>query len=418
MDSDSKSYYHKSGNAFRVTPKVNLDLHERLPVGTYNVNYDQIGSEYFLETINDFQLKGKIYGKPTFVSKLLTVHSFLLFNYHSCIYSTLLLSTTGNVAKTSSRILNTFLDRPKSTGVLLVGEKGSGKTLLAQYTSIAAAKEKNIPTIVINKPWHGDQFNAFIQSISQPAVILFDEFEKVYLMDDDTNYQEKILTLFDGVYSSQKLFLLTCNDKYRMDSHMMNRPGRLYYLLEFDGLDQDFVIEYCEDNLLNKGFIQAVAATASLFQSFNFDMLKAMVEDMNRYDESPSEVLKFLNIRLDNGGYEKFNVKLIVDGKKVENAQANWSGGSPVSQVIRIHNYEEDKEYVFSSKHLKKLEPKTRVFTFKNEAGEVLILTPAPTPTFAVNYDTLASTALNNSSSVDATFDAVSETDAAMIDSD
>jgi len=87
MDSDSKSYYHKSGNAFRVTPKVNLDLHERLPVGTYNVNYDQIGSEYFLETINDFQLKGKIYGKPTFVSKLLTVHSFLLFNYHSCIYS-------------------------------------------------------------------------------------------------------------------------------------------------------------------------------------------------------------------------------------------------------------------------------------------------------------------------------------------
>ena len=136
---------------------------------------------------------------------------------------------TGNVAKTSSRILNTFLDRPRSTGVLLVGEKGSGKTLLAQYTAIIAANEKNIPTIVINKPWHGDQFNAFIQSIDQPAVILFDEFEKTYRRGDgDINYQEKILTLFDDVYSSQKLFLLTCNDKYRMNSHMMNRPGRLY----------------------------------------------------------------------------------------------------------------------------------------------------------------------------------------------
>ena len=127
MEDNSKFYFHKSGNQFRVTPKVNLDLHEILPVGTYAVNYDKCSSQYYLETINDFQLKGKVY---------------------------------GNVVRSSSRILNTFLDRHRSTGVLLVGEKGSGKTLLAQYISIVAAKEKEIPTIVINKPWHGDQFNS------------------------------------------------------------------------------------------------------------------------------------------------------------------------------------------------------------------------------------------------------------------
>jgi len=193
MEDNSKFYFHKSGNQFRITPKVNLDLHETLPVGTYSINYDECKSQYYLETINDFQLKGKIY---------------------------------GNVVRSSSRILNTFLDRHRSTGVLLVGEKGSGKTLLAQYISIVAAKEKEIPTIVINKPWHGDQFNSFIQNISQPVIILMDEFEKFYTMNRGENHQEKILTLFDGVYASQKLFLLTCNDKHRMDSHMMNRPGR------------------------------------------------------------------------------------------------------------------------------------------------------------------------------------------------
>ena len=60
-------------------------------------------------------------------------------------------------------------------------EKGSGKTLLAQHTSILAAKEHGIPTIVVNKPWFGDNFNSFIQSISQPLIIFFDEFEKVHM---------------------------------------------------------------------------------------------------------------------------------------------------------------------------------------------------------------------------------------------
>ena len=74
----SKFYYHKSGNRFHVTPKVNLDLHERLPAGTYNLNYDELRSEYYLETINDFQLKGKIYGTNTKLFRAL----FLLFDYH------------------------------------------------------------------------------------------------------------------------------------------------------------------------------------------------------------------------------------------------------------------------------------------------------------------------------------------------
>ena len=47
-----------------------LDLHERLPAGTYNLNYDELRSEYYLETINDFQLKGKIYGTNTLLPSI------------------------------------------------------------------------------------------------------------------------------------------------------------------------------------------------------------------------------------------------------------------------------------------------------------------------------------------------------------
>mmetsp|Transcript_116 Transcript_116/g.285 ORF Transcript_116/g.285 Transcript_116/m.285 type:complete len:155 (+) Transcript_116:330-794(+) len=134
----------------------------------------------------------------------------------------------------------------------MVGCKGSGKPFLLQKICIEAARKHDIPTIVVNKSWHGDDFNIFLQSICQQTIILFDEFEQVYKIECGYDPQQKILPLFDGVYSSQKLFLLTCNDKHEMDDHMMNRPGRIYYMLEFNGVANEFINEYCEDNLLQK----------------------------------------------------------------------------------------------------------------------------------------------------------------------
>jgi SpoVK/Ycf46/Vps4 family AAA+-type ATPase len=206
------SYFVKKGKTFRLTSKESLDLRERLPVGTYSVGFDPCASQYFLETIDPFEINHKLY---------------------------------GNTTRDANRILQTFKDRTASTGVLLTGLKGSGKTLLTKSNSLKAA-EDDIPTIVVNQPFCGDEFNSFIQAIHQPAVVLFDEYEKVYFKP---NNQEQLLTLLDGVYPSQKLFLLTCNDKWRINENMRNRPGRIYYMLEFAGLDADFIQEFCEDNL-------------------------------------------------------------------------------------------------------------------------------------------------------------------------
>ncbi len=274
------AYFMKSGNTYRIARKEALDLTEHLPGGNYTVGKDEMTGQFFLEKIDTFNIPSKIYG--------------------DCLRHT-------------DRIIRTFLSRDNATGVMLTGEKGSGKTLLTKNVCYEMAKQ-DIPTIVINAPWCGDKFNSFIQSIEQPCAILFDEFEKVY----DSDQQEMILTLLDGVFPSKKLFMLTTNDKWRVDRHMRNRPGRIFYMIDFKGVDAKFIREYCNDNLEAKDQIERIVSISTLFSEFNFDMLKALVEEMNRYGESPVEALKMLNAKPEFDGASTYEIKVTHDGKEID----------------------------------------------------------------------------------------------------
>lgn len=327
------AHFLRNGNTFRVADNKAMDIHDSLPVGTYTVKLDQYGN-YFLEDVENFTRPSKIYGDCT---------------------------------KNTDRILNTFLSRTSSTGVMLTGEKGSGKTLLAKNLSMTAA-EKGIPTLVINTPLFGESFNKFIQDINQPVVVIFDEFEKVYNSED----QEFLLTLLDGVYESQKLFVLTCNDKWRIDQHMRNRPGRIYYMIDFSGLDWQFIEEFCSENLLNTEHVEKVCKISQMFSKFNFDMLKALVEEMNRYDESPQEALSILNAKAEFDSGTNYEVNVTVDNKVVYQRD-RWNGNPLAQRGIEFEfdpdPDDDDSEYVYirlTPENLKDVDIRQGRFVFYN----------------------------------------------------
>ena len=267
----------QTGIRHEIHDKKNIVFHKILPVGTYIIQFDKRGEEFYLEKINDFVLPKKIYGKADSDAK---------------------------------RIMKTFLSRSLSTGVLLSGIKGAGKTLLAKQVSVLA-KTDNIPTIIVNKDWHGDTFNAFIQSIESEAIVIFDEFEKIYGWDT----QRKVLTLLDGVFPTKKLFIITTNRSNEVSEFLINRPGRIYYNFKFNTLGQDFIKEFCQDNLKDKSQIKVVLKYTSIFSFFNFDMLNAAVEEMNRYGESLTEVIDILNIEPEMHD-ESYKLSIVVNDKE------------------------------------------------------------------------------------------------------
>ena len=73
-------------------------------------------------------------------------------------------------------------------------------------------------------------------------------------------------------------------------------------------------------------------------------MLQAMVEEMNRYSESPEKVTEWLNIKLDMAGkrVEHYLIQqLIVGGVDITDQirQRTWQGNPVTSDVVQIDGY-------------------------------------------------------------------------------
>lgn len=336
--------YIKNTNTFRVASEDEIEITHTLPAANYLVRID-VYKQYYLEHIEDFKSPTKLY---------------------------------GDTEKKADRIINTYKEREVSTGVLLTGDKGSGKTLLTKTIS-TKLKAEGIPTIVVNSPFADDGFIKFIQSIEQSCIITFDEFEKVYPKEE----QEHILSLLDGLFSSKKLFILTVNDEYRVNPYMKNRPGRLYYNIKYKGLSKEFIEEYCNDNLNDKSQSLQVCNVSSVFESFNFDILKALVEEMNRYGETAQAALEMLNAEPENNRDNRFNVRLFINGVEIEEDLMNdngvWSGNilRPNGITLEYHDEEADKwvNSRFESDELVSLKSEIEEFTFKNKSGDIAIFT-------------------------------------------
>ena len=245
----------KNGNEFRITSIQGT--YDKLPVGVYNLELDNSG--YFLTRTADFKVPKKIYGDMSIID----------------------------------RWLHTYQTRDRNLGILLAGLKGGGKTITAKLLAI----KSGLPIITIQAPYHGSDFISFISNECLGDCVFFlDEYEKIYSRETkDGDGDSSLLSVLDGPYQTHHLFVLTVNS-VAVNTNLINRPSRIFYKKNYEGLTPEEIKEIADDLLLDKSLTDDLISTASRMFQISFDTLISIIEEVNRYGEPASKCILNMNL--------------------------------------------------------------------------------------------------------------------------
>lgn len=263
------------GNRYEIYDE-SLKVYDKLPAQSYIVRFNKM-TGFYLEKYNEFEIKeNKIY---------------------------------GNHLDKVNKVIKSFELFDRNLGVILSGNKGIGKSLFAKLLAIKA-NEKGYPLIVVDSFIPG--IASYLESIQQEVVVLFDEFDKTFgdvsVGNNETSPQASLLSLFDGISSGKKLFVITCNNLCKLNDYLINRPGRFHYHFRFDYPSPTEVKEYLMDKL-NKDAYPQIDKIINFSKKIdlNYDCLRAIAFELN-LGEKFEDCIQDLNIM--NMNEERYNVTL------------------------------------------------------------------------------------------------------------
>jgi SpoVK/Ycf46/Vps4 family AAA+-type ATPase len=224
----------------------------------------------------------------------------------------------GEGPRKVDKVLRAFEVADRNFGVILSGRKGIGKSLFARLLATRAV-DYSLPLIIVSDYFPG--IASFLSSIEQEVIVLFDEFDKTFASSDDVNPQEELLPLFDGLDGGKKLFIVTCNEVHKLNSYLLNRPGRFHYHFILNNPSSEDIREYMTDKLKLEyhNVIDRVIAF-SMTADITYDILRAIAFELNN-GYSFEETIADLNISKE--GAPSFMVSVTLNNGETRTAIFN-----------------------------------------------------------------------------------------------
>lgn len=247
----------KIGDRLVIKPQgADYDL---IPGKVYDLSYDRYSGDDIFKENGELSLPSKVYTskKDEFFKKRVLTY----FN-------------------------NAFTD---TTGVMLAGTKGTGKTIMAKVL----AKESNLPIIIVDPQYPEHRLIKYFKQISTPVCILFDEVDKSF----DT---EKMLDFLDGLQkTSKKLVIMTCNNLHKVSEYLQDRCSRIRYLRKYTTDDN---LEFL-DVLINDMGIKNVEEVSKFCREnirlLSMDNIVAFLNEIKMLEDEDitlDEIISVMNI--------------------------------------------------------------------------------------------------------------------------
>lgn len=179
-----------------------------------------------------------------------------------------------------------------TTGVLLTGDKGTGKSVTAKIIATKA----NLPVIIINPETEEKLLEDFFKEFDTPVCILFDEVDKNF-------HTRNMLTFLDGMHkTAKKLVIMTANNEDELSNFIKNRCSRIRYYRHYN-MEND-AREYAELICDSKGIEnkeEVVNFIVSKIKYPSIDNISSFIDEViftKDLDLSLDEVLEFMNINV------------------------------------------------------------------------------------------------------------------------
>lgn len=235
-----------TGNRY-VIYDDSLKTFDKIPAGTYVVCFEK-NSGFFLRSKPDMQINETVYGQHT--DKI-------------------------------NKVMSSFERFSRHLGIILSGDKGIGKSMFARMLSVECIR-KDIPVIIVDS--FIQNIAAYIESIDQEVMILFDEFDKTFAKcgSDGEDPQATMLSLFDGTSNGKKMFVVTCNSLNMLNDFLVNRPGRFHYHLRFEYPTAADIRVYLQDKIPEEYYDQIDSVISfSRKVDLNYDCLRAIAFELS-----------------------------------------------------------------------------------------------------------------------------------------
>lgn len=215
----------------------------------------------------------------------------------------------GSTMSRADRIMDTFNRKPAAMAVGLFGNKGAGKTLLANVLANRAINEGRAVIDVSHNFSTSAAYIEFINSLGN-TVVIFDEFLKHLSKlgpetseDSDRNKrnnardrQDELLTFFQGTDNSKRLVILIDNNHSMLSEFLLDRPGRMRYYFTYTGVETAVVEALAKDAALTEEQTESLC-TYSRRYKVTFDVINEIIDEWKHHpDETLEELVEIMNV--------------------------------------------------------------------------------------------------------------------------